>query len=660
METGVQMPGSGPGSLAYWQTQLAASKTLIQQIATQRGWDANINAYLGKGAQWSKNRHNVRVNKDFALTESKKALLFFQTPNVQAIAHQPMSENAAPLVAAVLNTHLHEVDAKSMVDEVLMDVLCPAGIGVSKIGYESFADAVQPEVPVPNPVNPIMPLLHPMTGEPITQPNLVRERYFWQRIPPKMFRYPKSFYGSDFDKASWIGFDFLLDRVVAERLYNIPSEDASGAGDQSQNLLASDVSRDGADSVKDQVTLTEVWYRACDVDKDVADPEVIRQLVFMEGHDTPLVHRDSPYQTIEDRKYVSGMKGFPIHVLTLRYVSDQAIPPSDCSISRDQVDELSIGRTQMVNNRDRAIPLVGYDTTRVPADTVDRIMKGDVQEWVGFTGIDTANPPTFPITKGQWPRENFSFNDIIERDISEYWSLGPNQRGVDTETRRTATELSIMQAATDTRMDAERVKVLRWFGKGCEKLLALIQMFSDEQQYVRIVGEQGLPVLMQWDKTQIAGDFSIELAPDSSQRVDGATDKKNALNTFQMLGNDPLVDQLELRKWLIGKLGLPANLVKPPQPKAPEQPQISISIKGDDLNPMMPQYVNVAALLAVNNVGLQLPPELGMGQAPPQPPQTNPGSVAQVVPINKRTAEQGTGKLPGAGRAPDVGRVGGR
>lgn len=648
------MPAEGTGSLAYWRNQLKSAKDTITTLAQTRKWDANIDAYLGKGGTWQKNRHNIAVNKDFALTESKKALLFFQTPNVQATAHQPQSEQAAPLVAAVMNAHLHQVDAKTMVDEVLMDVLCPAGVGVSKIGYECFVDPATPEIPVPNPLAPDSPLTGP-DGKPILQPNMIRERYFWERIPPKMFRYPSNFHGSDFDRASWLGFDFELEKVVAARLYDKKTDALPSSGDQTQNLLSSDTTRKNDASQK--VTLTEVWYRACDVDPNISDPEVIRQLVFMDGReDAPLVHRDSPYQTIENgTTYVSGMKGYPIHVLTLRYVSDQAIPPSDCSVSRSQVDELSIGRTQMINNRDRAIPLTGYDTTRVASDALAKIMKGDIQEWVGFNGVDTANPPTFPITKGQWPRENFAFNDIIERDISEYWSLGPNQRGVDTDTKRTATELSIMQAATDTRMDAERVKVLRWYGRGAEKSLALVQMFSDEAQYVRIVGQDGLPALMAWDKSQIAGDYSITLAADSSQRVDGAADKKAALNTFQMLGNDPLVDQLELRKWLVGKLGLPSNLVKPPQPKPPEQPQVSVSIKGEDLNPLMPQYPNIVTLLAANGIGVQSPE--GMGATPPP---TNPGTVPKVVPINKRAADEGSGKLPGAGKAPDVAQVGGR
>jgi hypothetical protein len=293
---------------------------------------------------------------------------------------------------------------------------------------------------------------------------------------------------------------------------------------------------------------------------------------------------------------------------------------------------------------------VTYDVSRLPSEAVEKIKSGQVQEMIAVAGMDAANPAVMEVRRASWPRENFGFNDVINRDISEQWSMGANQMGVETDTRRTATEASIMQSATDTRMDAERVKVLNWYAKGCEKVLALLQMFADDQQFAQVVGPNGMPTLLAWDKTAIAGDFSITLAPDSSQRVDAAADKKRAVDIFGLLGNDPLVNQVELRKWLMRKLGMdPEKLVKVPEPKPPQQPNVSVAIKGEDLNPMMPQYTNVSTLLSVSGIGMQ------PAQGPPGPPlpNTNPGAPAPVSPIGKRTDEQ-TGQLPGAGMAPQA------
>lgn len=655
------LPETGVGSSSYWTSQVESATSALASLASQRNWDSNVQSYLGQGdrKRWGKNTTLVR--KDFSLVEGKKALLWFQTPDVSATGASPQYQQAAPLVASVVNKYLSpaETHAQSMVDEVLMDVLCPAGIGISKIGFEAFENPVEPEIMVPNPAMPSMPALDEM-GQPIMQPNVVRQSYFWNRTPPKMFLYPPTFIGSDWDASPWLGFKYRLAKTVAMRKFNITEEEAKGSNspDLSKDLVASDVSRSDAQSMEsDTVELVEIWYRASDVDPDIGDPEIIRQLVLLKDRDLPLVHRDSPYQQIENGKLMQGMRGYPIHPLTLRYVSDQAIPPSDCSVSRDQVDELSRGRTQMIDQRDRSVPLTAYDTTRVPAESIQKYLKGETQELIGIPGFDNSNPPIVGVNKGQFPRENFTFNDIVNRDIAEAWALGSNQLGVDTDTRRTATELSLMQAATDTRMDKERVRVLRWFSKGCEKLLALIQMFADEQDYVQIVGPDGVMQMMAWDKTAIAGTFAITVAPDSSQRVDAMAKKKEAIDIFKMFGNDPLVNQVELRKTIFRTLGMDANkLVLQPQPKPPEKPQTSLSLKGEDLNPMVPQYPNVATLMSVLGVGMAAPSPVAV----PMDPAINPGPVPEVSEIGKRADDSASGQLPGAGQAPDAGMVAGR
>lgn len=655
----------GTGSLSFWKSQIESAKSNLESIAAQRNWNDNLQAYLGRGdrKKWGKNTTLVR--KDYSLTEIKKALLFYQLPDVSATSKNPTWDAAAPLVGAVVNQYLSPdyTHAMAMVDEVLMDILCPAGVGVSKLGYEAFVDPNLREIPVPNPANPNMPAMN-LDGTPVMKPNVVRETYYWNRIPPKMFLFPPTFIGSDFDQAGWLGFKYTLARPVAERLFELTKEQLDGGSsvDLEKDLLASDVTRSAAQSEeREKVTLYEIWYRAAQVDPMVGDPELIRQLVILEGSEAaPLVHRDSPYQVIEDGKMVAGMKGYPVHVFTIRYVSDQAIPPSDCSVSRDQVDELSRGRTQMIDQRDRAVPMTFIDFTRVPKETQDKILKGEVQELVPVVGgMDSSQPPAFALQRGQFPRENFTFNDIIGRDIAEAWALGANQQGVETDTRRTATELSLAQGGSDTRMDKERARFLACFATGCQKLLALVQMFADQGDFARVADPQGQMVLMQWNKDMIAGEYGITLAPDSSQRIDAAVEKKRAIDMFQTFGNDPLVDQVELRKQVFRKLGLDANkLVKQPQPKPPDKPQVSVSLKGDDLAPSLPQYFNVASLLSVLGIGMAPPTPQA---APPPQMATNPGGVPPVSPIGKRFNEdQATGQLPGAGQAADTAMVAGR
>jgi hypothetical protein len=118
----------------------------------------------------------------------------------------------------------------------------------------------------------------------------------------------------------------------------------------------------------------------------------------------------------------------------------------------------------------------------------------------------------------------------------------------------------------------------------------------------------------------------------------------------------------------------PTKIIKPPMPPPPppppEKPKLSIAIKGDDLNPLMPQYANVVALLRMYDVdkmaapgpALPGPPEAASGgpggprpSSPPARPGGPPGGAPRPVramrpvpPVNQHDADL-TGQMTGPG-----------
>src|SRR5688572_29079514 len=110
---------TGIGSIGYWTSAITEARANIQNIATQRNWDDNLKAYLGQGNRQRYGKNTTLIRKDYSLTEIKKALLFFQTPDVSAEAQDPDFEPAAPLVGAVVNKYLSAdyTNAMAMVDE---------------------------------------------------------------------------------------------------------------------------------------------------------------------------------------------------------------------------------------------------------------------------------------------------------------------------------------------------------------------------------------------------------------------------------------------------------------------------------------------------------------------------------------------------------------
>lgn len=686
VSTVLQLPTEGPNCLSAWTARLTKAAEIIDPI-TEAG-KKNIAAYRGKSlAEKELKADRVVVNTDFANVEQKKPQLFGQVPRVQLTAELPGLEGAVEIFQAVVNKYLSPrgVHAAAMMKEVLFDVLCPSGYAWCKIGYDAYVDGTKlaptgERQPDPNwqPPPPAAPAFGSMLGlqappqAPMVPvmgeiPNIVYEKYAMERGSPAKLRVPAEWYGSDFDKAPWIAQRFSEDAAVAKQKYNLPDDAKTTAKPDATATLA-DQATDAKRRGQDVIEGTEIWYKASIFDPTVADPRKIRQLVILDGHDEPVVHRDSPYQEMSPKGGLIGMMGFPIEVLTLRYVSDMAFPPSDCAISRAQVDERSKGRTQMIQQRNRSLPMRWANLEAIGGQaTLDKVESGEIQSIIPVQG--DGNQMMGQIATATFPRENFTFDEVIKQDIDTMWGFSDNQRGQATNQRKTATELDLMQQNANVRMDAERAEVLKFFVRATEKLAALIQLFATDTDYVALEGPQGDQALQAWDKTTIAGRFAFSARPDSTIRVDAAQAKTDAIHIYQMFANDPYIDRKSLLMELLPKMDVnPLKVVTQPQPKPPEVPKVNFSCVGQDMNPASPQFPIVMELL--RNGGVIISPaavqeaqahtvmlaQVGQGaigandpgQTPPRgaPDTTHPGTTSEVAPLNKHLADR-TGERSG-------------
>jgi hypothetical protein len=642
------LPADGPHSTGAWLNRIKASKGALQPTIAQGR--ENTARYQVK--HYSRESGEVVVPKDFSNVEQKKAQLFFQSPEVQLRPTMPGLETAALQFQAVVNEKLGPdgTDALSMVGEAIFDVLCPAGFAATKIGYESTTQMVN--VPTMSPEAAAAGGIPPDMIPTAQAPRVIHSRYFWERFSPGMFLFPSDFKGSNFDDAPWLGMAFSIDAETGRKKYGLNTEEGSESKTNEDERLMTDPSQQtGERSTTPKLTGYEIWYKASLFDANEVNPERIRELVFIDGVDRPVVNRDSPYQKFDEfGRFAVGMKGFPIHVLTIRYVSDQAIPPSDCTISRVLVDEESKFRTQVVQNRDRSMPQRWMNTQRVGPEFAKALQadpRVGLQAVIPVDGV--GDEIVGEVARSPYPRENFTAVDYISHDIDEAWALGSNQRGVQADTGQTATEASIIQGNTDVRLDYERNRVLKWYTKGAEKFASLIQLFADEPEYISILGPNGAKTLQKWDKTTIAGSFVFTAKPDSAIRVDAASERRQYMDLYRVTANDPNVRRTELLKGIFQRFGLdPDRIIAEQLPeKGPEPPKITLSVSGMDLNPLAPQYGAVLALLAAN--GIQIDPAAALAAG--QKPETGHGGMAEMEQGIGLAANQRTGQLQGNAEA---------
>lgn len=531
-----------------------------------------------------------------------------------------------------------------------------------------------PGQPAPMPGAPIVPPPAPGAPAPgappapgaapapptITIPRTVHEAYFWNRVSPAKFLFPDDFTGSDFDEASWLGFEFRISVDDAKRKYkNIP-DDFSGSTTRDENLVTTPEDKSsGGTSGPDMVRGWEIWYKAYHFDPTVNNPLQQRVLVILEGLDTPARHDDSPYQRIDQTTgKLIGMRRFPVRVLTLTYIPDEAIPPADSTVSRPQVRELWRARTQMLNQRQKSMPWRWADKSRLDAQTIEAIEAGEPQDIILTDG--NGEQVIGEVARANYPSENFEFDRVIEQDIAEQWAMGANQMGQATPGDTTKAEVQVMQGNASTRLDYERTLVLQYWLAGVEEIASLIQMFAEDQDYIEVVGQDGDTRIKAWDKTTVAGEFVFDIKPDSALRIDAAQDRADAIHLYQMMANDPFVNRYKLVEAVLRRHNLdPTHILQQPMPKQPPEPNISYRFSGTDfLTPALPIILQILAkggiqidptmaqqVMTQSALAAQALPHMPLANHQPAetpPPSTaHPGPAQQVSPLSKHQFTQG-------------------
>jgi hypothetical protein len=98
----------------------------------------------------------------------------------------------------------------------------------------------------------------------------------------------------------------------------------------------------------------------------------------------------------------------------------------------------------------------------------------------------------------------------------------------------------------------------------------------------------------------------LEARPDAALRLDAQADRTQALNVYQLLRRDELVDARGLLQEVVRTHGMIPEKVlvqQPPEPQ-PDRPNISFRFSGEDLDPTRPSALMVYDILAKSGMAL--------------------------------------------------------
>jgi hypothetical protein len=597
---------------ALWTGNLAKAREVRKTVQTW--WDANLKQYApAPSDDPDEYGSKLNTNRDFTLVERKKADLFYQRPDVTGIA-SPLFAGQEALIethTTILNEKLglDGVNAKDLVHRVLFDVLCPAGTGATVMGYENVSILVPMEQPMGEP--PAEGALGleapPPVPQTVMQPSTVYEECFWRWLSPKQVLLPHDLRTTIWDDAPWLAFEFEMPVKAAKRKGWVPA-DYAGTAPSDETRFDHGLGNAAGDSVACGVF---IYYKSALYRDDRPHPLHYTTLVLMAGQETPAVHQDSPYQTLDPQGMLTpdSLLGNCIHPLTIRTLTDSPYVPSDCTISRPLVNELNKFRGDMVEQRNANNMRWAYNVDVLPPDALAKIQRAPIGGMIGLPGDAYVGEGAIKeLPHGTYPRENFSFNDYLDNDLARTHALDAEQSGASASGDQTATEANIKQSNVNARLGLERGIVLDWYVRGVTKYSQLLMRFLSVEQAAKIVGPQAA---QQWDgwRKQVPASLAFTAMPNSTLRQDTAAELDRRMKHYTYWANDPFINRSELARETLKYLGYSAKVYQPqPPPKGPEPTKPGFSFKGDDLNPLNPQFPIVMAILQQS--GVTVPPEV--------------------------------------------------
>jgi hypothetical protein len=551
-------------------------------------WDKALKRYTDTKAD----AYDVNALLEFRHVESKKAQLFYQTPEVQLHPIDPANpeipgEQILPLRQKVLNDRLGPdgTNVKRTVHEALFDCLAPSGFLVTEVGYDVRLAPARDEAGAP--------ILGP-DGQPTQVP--IWGKPFWTRVSPKKLLIPDDFRSTNFDEAPWLALKLTMPLSRAKKEFALPEDFTGTNRDEAIFEHVEQTSRQSSDPL---VEYLKVWYRAELFDASIVNPELFRLLILVKGHDTPVRHVDSPFQSIDAVGQLTSdsMRGNPIHLGTLRDLSDSAYIQSDLAVGAQLSNELGKFRTQLIRNREARMPLTGIDPMGLPAGEVEKIKNGAK---VFFTNpgqlANGMNTIVAVATMGTEPRDNYTAQDMIERDWDQAMGRNANTSGQLAQQKRTATEVRSAQTGSSARAESEKDRLREWFIAGVRKFDSVLQRTMAEADLVKILGTQGALLWEQW--RALPGCYVYKILPDSGVHVDAQQFRAQKIDEYNMFAKDPQFNGTEIRRNVARALGYdPSKAVLDQPPEAgPEPIKTSFAFKGEDL--IGPQSQAVVEILA--------------------------------------------------------------
>ncbi len=529
--------GNGDPDGTYWMGALRKGLQFRKKVAYEGMWKNWEEYYRGNFGG-----DILPVNIFFKLIRTMVPRVYFRDPTVSITQEEPGQELAvmSQILERVDNKLLRKMGYKGEAKMAVQDA-CMYGTGFIKLGFGAQY------TPAPEPVSTTAPQVKKGKNfYGVEYHSLIEGNMPWAlRVHPSGIVIPDKC--MDFKAARWI---MHLEAIHIDDLRSDPRfkhteeiEPAKPVQNQEPNTAKTEDIGEG------MIQLAEI-----------RDKKSGKVFVMAPYHSKKIL--------LEDQDVFTSEHGhFPIFPVIFNRDPRWAWGIADSKVLDPQQREINEVRTQEMKHRRHAIVKMFATKDALSPDESSKIDSEGVGAVVIVDAIENVKPQ---MVVNQFPAALLEQDQNIQRETQELIGLGQNQFGeyAPGSADRSATEAQIVNQATQIRMDERRDAVADVTVEVVNGMHTLIFENWTDDQVVDVVGDDGSKYWVKWEQEFLRrGLYDVNIDPDSGLPQTAQMRSQKATETYQLLRQDPNVDQYKNTSNLLRERHGPAydDLLKTPQ-----------------------------------------------------------------------------------------------
>lgn len=519
-------------------TNKELANTIVSRYTTARNWreplkqkwDDFYDLYRGVLDSSTKSmwQANIFVPYAFSTIETIVPRLVAGRPQIDVMPREEGDIDYARVQNYLVDYQWDQCDMDRLLPDIVRQMLI-YGTSVVKVYWDKKVETVEEEIEI----DPDFPELgsQKVEVEKTTKNQPVVEMvdlydFFWD---------PKGF---DIDSCGWVAhrtyrsYDYLI-KMQKQGLYknvnllekdkNRPFKGETDKITRTTALGTTDPQSVSGDSDKEaNIELIEYW-------EDNRVVTIANRTVVIRDDKNPFAHGKKPF---------------------VRFV-DQSVPKEFCGIGElEPIEtlqkELNDMRNQRMDNASLILNRMWLVQNGANVDEDELVSDvGGIIHTDKIEGVQALYPPEIP-------HSSYREETLIKADIQQTTGITDYTKGVasDALANETATGISMMQEAGNARIKLKMMNIEMGIREIGELFISLNKQFIDEETVIRILGE-GSPQWLLVKPSEIKDNFDLMVESAPRLLENDAIAKRQALELFQMFANDPLIDQLELRRYIL-------------------------------------------------------------------------------------------------------------